>query len=301
MKKISFNPLYSVAVVNVVTFLAILMLMVLPIALLNMKDTEHDLVDTLSARLSVVAQRSANSIDVLDVASLADPKAILTPPHKRLVSALSRIQREYRVDNAVVYRYDGAQGFVYVADGNDWFDPGAPVTLHERFPATRAAALEAWNTGELGETRLFTSGDSQFYQVNYPLKLEGRVVGLLMLNDDATGLAREISRRNWFILLSALVVIVVEMAVSWALTKHRMRPLLELRQAAVEIASGNFDVDLPHRRGRNEIVLLLGAFGEMVDGLKSQRDKLARSNLELRTQLNELTRESGQKDRNAPG
>ena len=292
MKHSPFNPLHSVAMVNIVTFLGIVAFIVVPIAYFNMRATENDLVEALSGRLGVIAQRSAQTLDTLQVASLADPKAIASEPHIRLVGSLNRIQRDFQVDNAVVYRYDGAGQFVYVADGNDWFDIGAPVALHERFPATYAAAMEAWETGHIGDTRLFRSGRSEFYQVNVPLKLEGKVVGILMLNDDATSVADEISKRHLFILISVLIVIGIEMVVSWLLTTGRVRPLLRLRDCIREIVSGNLNVEVPTFGRRNEIALLLESFRELVGSLRREREAHAHRERELTAQLDSVSREA---------
>ena len=173
----------------------------------------------------------------------------------------------------MVYRFDGVEKFVYVADGNDWFNLGAPVLLHERIPATYMAALTAWKSEEPGETRLFESGDSKFYQVNLPLRYDGKVVAMLMLNDDATMVADEISSRQNFILFGVALVIFIEMFVSWLLTTFRVRPLLILADAASQIAAGNLDVEIPRRSGQNEIALLVSSFGAMTRQLREQRDQ----------------------------
>ncbi|MEE8394504.1 MAG: hypothetical protein V3S29_00500, partial [bacterium] len=160
----------SVAIRNIIAFLAILFLVVIPLAFFYLSDTRKNLTDVLSAKVSVAAQRGASLLNAEEVGRIGNPNFLFTPEHDRVVEVLGRIQADFDVDNAVVYRRVEAGNFVYVGDGNNSFDIGSPVMLHTVFPETLEAAIEAWMYGTSDDTRLFTSGKSQFFQINVPIK-----------------------------------------------------------------------------------------------------------------------------------
>jgi class 3 adenylate cyclase len=264
----------SLVVASMITFVVIVLAVVLPIAYTYLRAVEQLLTDTLAAQVAVVAQRGVAMIDAAQVATFHEPERADSPEYEALQLTLARIQIDYDVDNAVVYRriHDGS--YVYVADGSDNFAMNEHVDLHDQFPETKPPADEAWETGKLGRTGLFRSQDTKWFQVNAPLEHNGKVVALLLINKFATPVAEDIRRRQRAIVLGVGGVLAGSIVLWGFLTVRVLRPLVDLRRAAVQISGGSLDVTLPPYRARNEVGELTAAFSQMVTDLKASRSQV---------------------------
>lgn len=281
----------SVAIRNIIAFLAILFLVVIPLAFFYLSDTKKNLTDVLSAKVSVAAQRGASLLNAEEIGRISNPNFLFTPEHDRVVEVLGRIQADFDVDNAVVYRRVEAGNFVYVGDGNNSFDIGSRVMLHTVFPETLEAAIEAWMYGTSDDTRLFTSGNSQFFQINVPIKHDGKVVAVLMLNDDATVVAQAIGVRQNFIIWGVTAVMVLGTVAFWLISFMTLRPLTRLKRAALRVSAGDLDFEIPPQRGGNEIAELNQSFRAMVGDLRESRARIEEYNRTLEQKIEERTRE----------
>ncbi len=291
MKARLLRILFSIVTRNIVTFLVILTLIVVPLVYRYLQDVEELMGETIAVRLDTVAQLGRFMLDVEEVAQIRNRIWYETPEYERMVRTLATLQRNFEVDNAVLMRR-GAQGrFVYIADGSRQFDINQPVTLHQRFPETLPPARRAWSTGRVGETELFQSGGSKWFQINMPLKVGDEVVAVLLLNKFATPIAAAIDQRQRQILLGMALALGGGIAVWWFLTSRRLRPLLRLTAASRQIAAGELALELPADRSRSEIAALNDAFRTMVADLRQSRAEIEEHNRTLEQRIAGRTRE----------
>ena len=291
MKLRLMRTFHSLACKNILTFLIIVALIVIPLVYAYVKDIEQALSDSLAERLALAAQRGRTLINLEEVTLVNRPGWVGTHEYENLVRMLNGIQKNFSVDNAVIYRRLPNRRFVYVADGNGDFAINELVRLHERFPQTYQTANEAWETGGLGNTRLFTSGNSKWFQVNLPLKVDGKVVAQLMLNKFATPIAREIENRQIRIIIAISAVLAVGSMVWGFLTWRRLRALHLLQTASQEIASGSLDVEIPITRDRSEVGKLTDTFRKMVSDLRASQAEIEQYHRTLEQRIQQRTRE----------
>jgi signal transduction histidine kinase len=131
--------------------------------------------------------------------------------------------------------------------------------------------------------------DRRFLAVAHPIDIEGSVFGALVVAKPKTEI-----RARWFPLFQRLALaflggIIVAGALGWYFSRRLTRPILALSRAADEVAEGRYQVDLPPRRGGDEVAHLSERFSDMADRLR-ETEELERSFLmsvshELRTPL----------------
>ncbi|MBI4525900.1 MAG: HAMP domain-containing protein [Deltaproteobacteria bacterium] len=109
-----------------------------------------------------------------------------------------------------------------------------------------------------------------FLQINTPLKLNGQVVAILMLNKFAKPVAEKV-RRNTLKLFSLTAGILALGLILFGVVSSRMLRLLQnLTAAAEEVSHGNLAVTLPKQRSSDEVGQLANAFENMIGGLKER-------------------------------
>lgn len=283
--------LNSLVTKNIITFVIILFFMVTPFVYFYLDDVEDLVSDTIAVQLEMVGELGEFLIAPEDLAKVDNIIWYETPEYERLVTALATIQKNFNVDNAVIYRRLPNKKFVYVADSKRAFGIGQPVALHDMFPGTYDAANVAWDTGKVGDTRLFKSGNSEWFQVNAPLKFEGKVAGVLLLNRFSTPIALAIDERQNSILLGVSLALAGGVFTWWFLTSRRMRPLIRLTNATKEIAEGNLHLEMPDIHTKSEIGLLHNSFRRMIADIQENRSKIEEHNRTLETRIEERTRE----------
>lgn len=285
------SAMHSLVFKNILMFVAILTVVVVPIAYTYLNSVERLLTDRLAAQVEVVAQRGSAILDPGVVASITDPAQANTPQYAQLRATLNRIQDDFQIDNAVLYRRLPDQKYAYIADGSGNFAINEHVELHDNFPDTYTAANEAWDSGDLGKTKLFSSEDTKWFQTNVPIKRNGQVVALLLINKFATPVAVEIRRQQRMIIAGVSLVAVLGI-VAWGIfTTRILKPLRQLRKAASIISTGELNVEIATYTGRDEVRELNAAFSQMVADLKTSRVKLEEYNRTLEARIEERTRE----------
>jgi class 3 adenylate cyclase len=268
--------LRSIVTKNLLLFLALLLVAVVPLAATYDRDSRDYKIQTVAAKLEVFAERGATWLDVRGITTITRPEHRHTPAYQRLLADLNRIKREFDVDNAVVMRRGASGQYTYVAIDHDGFAIGEPVHIHTLFPDTYWATEETWQAGEMMYSRLFGGrvGEeeyAQFIQINTPLRLHGEVVAILMLNKFADPVAAAVRAKTvWVVGLSA-GLLAVGLALFAVISFRMLRPLRMLTAAAGQVAAGNLGVPVPASRSADEIGRLNRAFRAMVEGLR-QRD-----------------------------
>src|SRR5262245_61363137 len=118
---------HSLVVKNILLFLAILAVTMVPLAVRYDQDSRAYASQNLASTLEFVAERSATWLDVNAITTLTRPEHKATDDYRHLLANLNRIRREFGVDNAVVMRRQADGHFTYVAIDHDGFEIGEPV------------------------------------------------------------------------------------------------------------------------------------------------------------------------------
>lgn len=266
----------SIVIKNVLLFLAILVVAVVPLAVQYDRDSRDYEIQTTASKLEFFAERGATWLDVPAITTLTRPDQKRTPAYQRLLADLNRIKREFGVDNAVVWRRQPNGRYTFVAIDHDGFEIGEPAHLHDLFPATYRATEDTWQAGQMMHSRLFggRTGEedyAQFLQINTPLKLGGEVVAILMLNKFADPVAAAVRAKTMRVIALSAGLIAVGLVLFALVSARMLRPLVALTAAAGRVAKGDLDVTLPAPRSADEVGRLTRAFHGMVEGLR-QRD-----------------------------
>jgi len=254
-------------------FLLILLAVVLPLSLSYYQDSRDYEIQVLASKLDFFAERGTSYLGVEGIHALRTPADMRTPDYKDLLKTLNRIKKEFIVDNAIIMRRQPSGKYVFVAAGHGGFKIGQPVHIHKIFPGTFKGTNDTWNSGRIMHSQLFgkEQGFDQFLQINAPLKLNGKVVAILMLNKFANPVDKAVMEKTtWLISLTAAILI-AGFALFGFLSARMLRLLGVLTRAADEVSEGNLDVAIPEPKSRDEVGRLAASFRHMIEGLK-QRD-----------------------------
>ena len=268
--------LRSIVVKNVVLFVVILVVALVPLSWQYYRDSRDAEIQNLASKLEFFAERGATWLDVPGITTIAGPEQKTTPAYTRLLADLNRIKNEFDVDNAVVLRRDATGRYVYVAIEHGEFDPGDRAHIHDLFPATFTATDDTWRAGEMMHSQLFggrAAGTdyAQFVQINTPLKLDGKVVAILMLNKFADPVAAAVRMKTMRVTGLSVGLFAIGLVLFAVLSGRMLRPLRTLTAVADTVASGDLAVSVPPPRSRDEVGRLTLSFGGMLSGLR-QRD-----------------------------
>jgi two-component system OmpR family sensor kinase len=178
------------------------------------------------------------------------------------------------------------------ATGNRLFYVGAPIQLEGSaiLRELPQSVVPQWRSGEVTDFEFVPPGERDtFVAVAHPLRLEGKVFGALVVAEP-----RDELRDRWVTLverlaLALLVAVLVVGALAVYLSRRITRPVLELADAADEVAGGNYAVAVPEVPGGGEIEHLAERFGQMASRLseaeEQERNFLMSVSHELRTPL----------------
>lgn len=276
MTPLGVSILRSIVTKNILLFLLIMLVAVVPLAVRYYQDSRDYEIETLASKMEFFAQRGATWIDGTAVQQLRKVEDRRTAAHDKVLASLRRIEREFGVDNAVLMRRDDDGHYTYVAVGHDGFEIGEPVGIHAQFPATYKATNDTWLAGEMMHSQLFGGriGDTeydQFLQINTPLTQNGHVIAILMLNKFANPVAAAVRAKTAKVVALSVALLAAGLMLFAVVSSRLLRPLKELTAAASRVADGDLSVAPAQPRRRDEVGRLAMAFGAMVEGLR-QRD-----------------------------
>ncbi len=298
---------HSIVFKNISLFLFILLVAVVPLAFRYYQDSRDYEIKVLASRLEVFAERGATWLDPKGIHALRTPADKQTEVYQDTVQVLSRIEKEFEVDNAVLMRRREDGGFEYVAVGGNAFrgsslssggvanpcspaagnnpcsptgsrsifDIGRTVHIHSWFPATYQSSEDTWQAGQMMHSQLFGGkvGNrefDQFLQINTPLKLNGRVVAILMLNKFAEPVAERVWMNTLQLFGLTAGILALGLIFFGVLSSRMLRLLQDLTLAAEEVSHGNLEVAIPKKRSSDEVGRLAYAFANMIVGLKQR-------------------------------
>jgi PAS domain S-box-containing protein len=118
--------------------------------------------------------------------------------------------------------------------------------------------------------------DGSLVKVTLPIESNGIRDGTLLLGLSLDNLRRDIGRERQVALAVSLAIFLFGGGVSLILAHRISRPVIKLRQAAEEVARGNYRVGVP-RAGSDEVGGLAVAFGSMVENLRDNASRLGRA------------------------
>lgn len=266
----------SILFKNVLLFLVILLVAVVPLATRYYQDSRDYEIQNLASKLEFFAERGAGWIDVQAVDRLRRAEDKETSAYRDVLRSLNRIKQEFGVDNAILMRRESDGHYSYIAADHGGFDIGRPAQIHSLFPATYKATNDTWLQGAMMHSQLFGGkvGDTeydQFLQINVPLKVDGQVMAILMLNKFANPVARAVRAKTIRVVALSLAIVAVGLGLFSLVSARMLRLLKDLTAVAGEVAAGNLSVSVPRSRSRDEVGRLALTFGTMLEGLR-QRD-----------------------------
>ena len=266
----------SVVFKSLILVLIILIVAIVPMSYRYYQSSYNYELNVLSAKLEFIAERGAVLIDAEAVHSLRLPSDKNTVEYREVLAALRNIKKNSGVDNAIIMRRRPNGSYEYVAAGHGGFAIGEDAHIHRLFPATYKVTNDTWNKGEMMRSRLFGGkvGNREFdkfLQLNAPLKLNGKVVAILVLNKVANSVAEQVATNTFKLLRFTIILIALGLILFWVASTRMLRLLRNLTSAAEEVSQGNLDVTLPAKRSHDEVGRLATSFEGMIEGLK-QRD-----------------------------
>ncbi|MFQ5415520.1 MAG: ATP-binding protein [Myxococcota bacterium] len=168
---------------------------------------------------------------------------------------------------------------VVVADSNVSLQKLPSVENHAHRPEIRAALLGSPGTSE---RRSETVGRELFY---YAIPVEGDGGGVVRLAVDLSAVGQAVGELRRELLLAGSVGLAAALACSYALSWLILRPLRELRRAAVSIAGGDLDSRLT-LRAVDELGGISNAINQMASQIRQRLDETTREKEQLHAVLN---------------
>ncbi len=94
----------SISFKNIVLFLLILLVVLVPLSLRYYQDSRDYEIEILASRLKFFAERGASWLDAAAIDQLREPAQMQSPAYRDLQRTLSNIESAFGVDNAIVMR-----------------------------------------------------------------------------------------------------------------------------------------------------------------------------------------------------
>ena len=88
----------SIVCKNIVLFVGILLVAIVPLAWRYYRDCRDDALQNLAAKLAFFAERGASWVDVTSLPALIQPEPQHTPAYQALVHTLQRMEHEFNHD-----------------------------------------------------------------------------------------------------------------------------------------------------------------------------------------------------------
>ncbi len=148
-------PYRSIVFKNVILFLLILIVAVIPLTMSHYEDSRDAEIETLAAKLEVAAERGRARLDAAAIEGLVELEHRETSAYGRTLKVLQNLERDFGVDDAILMRRRDDNRYTYIAVGSDDFDIGEVVQIHEWFPPTYEATEQAWRESTIMHSRLF--------------------------------------------------------------------------------------------------------------------------------------------------
>lgn len=112
--------------------------------------------------------------------------------------------------------------------------------------------------------------DRQYYIVALPIQIEQNdaIVGYVFVGSDATQIVDSWSTASTVFIITALIIMVLALILSYFTSKHQSEPLLEMAAAARRFAHGDFSARVSDAGREDEIGELTESFNMMAESLE---------------------------------
>jgi signal transduction histidine kinase len=230
--------------------------------------------------LALLAGRQISAGTVQDFTDgLAEQAELVAQGIKETVEEIGEDEESSAALPSLLETYAGqVSADIVLVDRNGRFWAGSSSTTHTDTPEIAAA---------LNGTAITGTRDGMAFAAA-PIVEDGRVLAVVQLATPLSA-AQELVRERWLALGGVVLVVtaVAGLAAFW-LSSNLTRPLAQLRQAAMEIAQGDFWQRLPEMR-QDEIGEVARAFNHMAGQVEAmieeQRAFASNASHELRTPL----------------
>ncbi len=126
--------------------------------------------------------------------------------------------------------------------------------------------------------------------VAFPKMQGDQFSGGVLLISPISGTRQFIQQLNKFLTLTMVVSLIVALLMSWFLSRSHGKRIMRLRQAASQIASGNYNVKVPYGKS-DEIGELTKDFNEMTKRLKRSNEEIERLEARRKKFLGDVSHE----------
>ncbi|MCF6136333.1 sensor histidine kinase [Pseudalkalibacillus berkeleyi] len=174
------------------------------------------------------------------------------------------------------------------------FDKEGTITSPMRGISGLRLSGPEWEKLSNGETISVKQDVKRFDQevtlVAFPKMNGDQLLGGVMLISPISGTREFIQQLNKFLIFTMLASLVIASLLSWFLSKYHGRRILRLRNAASQIASGNYAVQLPYK-DTDEIGELTKDFNAMTKQLKASAEEIDRLEARRRKFISDVSHE----------
>ncbi len=123
-------------------------------------------------------------------------------------------------------------------------------------------------------------------------KMQGeQFSGGVMLISPISGTRQFVQQLNKFLTLTMVVSLIVALLISWFLSRSHGKRIMQLRKAASQIASGNYNVKVPSSGKSDEIGELTKDFNKMTKRLKTSNEEIERLEARRKKFLGDVSHE----------
>lgn len=132
-------------------------------------------------------------------------------------------------------------------------------------------------------------GDTSLHFIA-PADTEGIHILSMVFSVAYDSLQNRLTQLYWEVLFTTLPLIGIGLLIPSRIISNMIQPLIRLKEAAMQMGSGNFDVQIPVT-SEDEIGALAARFNEMSKGIKSSQSQIREYNQRLEKDVEERTKQ----------
>lgn len=244
----------------------------------------------IAGSLYLLAGESLNRLAGSRLADMALPVYIQSRVFLRSQAALEQawpnIEEQARTTGVCMFLCD-SDGIILRQTSNAGSDCAFPASIFPKKAGPVVRSLRGSFASADGKTYVYAA----FPLTNFPRLKENIGADWLVLSSSPSGTSKILAELLKPVLLAGLVALVISIVLAVLLARSVYKPVGRLRQAAVEMAGGKYDQEVPPE-GPREVRELAASFNDMARQVKGSqqalRDFVADVSHELRTPLTSI-------------
>ncbi|MEK3882624.1 methyl-accepting chemotaxis protein [Paenibacillus sp. PL2-23] len=183
------------------------------------------------------------------------------PLYAAMKSELERLQAEHSLENVYILSNSQGEERILILSGVP-DDFGTPYLFTQEMK-------DAISENQAKISPIYVDEYGTHKSIFTPLKNEtGEVYGILGIDLDASVVPETAASSNWRTIIISVIVFLVGSAIAVVIGRIITKPLRKLMEAAERVAAGDMQSEL-HLDRQDEIGKLAGAFGVMINSLKT--------------------------------